>query len=79
MLAGTERFLVEFIRRNDHVFLGLTQAQLESLAMIAAGSIWLAVTARRGSLVPRRPPEPPRRARPSAAGRRRSGSPSPVR
>src|SRR6476661_9625395 len=37
VLAGTERFLVEFIRRNDHVLLGLTQAQLISLAMIAAG------------------------------------------
>ena len=37
MLAGAERFLVEFIRRNDHVVLGLTQAQLISLAMIAGG------------------------------------------
>ena len=32
--AGTERFLVEFLRRNDDVALGLTPAQLESLAMI---------------------------------------------
>ena len=30
--AGAERFLVEFIRRNDEVALGLTAAQLESLA-----------------------------------------------
>src|SRR3954469_25720388 len=50
MLAGTERFLVEFIRRNDHVFLGLTQAQLISLAMITGGMAWLSVKAARGSL-----------------------------
>jgi phosphatidylglycerol:prolipoprotein diacylglycerol transferase len=43
ILAGTERLLVEFIRRNDHVLLGLTQAQLISLAMIAVGAAWLAV------------------------------------
>ena len=51
MLAGTERFLVEFLRRNEHVFLGLTQAQLISLGMIAAGAIWLSVKASRGTLV----------------------------
>ena len=43
VLAGAERFLVEFIRRNDDVLLGLTQAQLISLAMIAAGGAWLVV------------------------------------
>src|SRR3954452_23006585 len=32
ILAGLERFLVEFIRRNDDVVLGLTQPQLLSLA-----------------------------------------------
>ena len=41
IFAGTERFLVEFIRRNDDVALGLTQAQLVSLAMILAGGVWL--------------------------------------
>ena len=51
MLAGTERFLVEFLRRNDHVFLGLTQAQLISVGMIAAGAIWLRVKASRGTLI----------------------------
>ena len=45
--AGTERFLIEFIRRNDDAALGLTQAQLESLAMIAAGVIWVLVVRRR--------------------------------
>ena len=47
LYAGGERFLVEFVRRNDDVALGLTVAQLESLAMIAAGAIWLLVVQRR--------------------------------
>jgi phosphatidylglycerol:prolipoprotein diacylglycerol transferase len=51
VLAGTERFLVEFIRRNDEVVLGLTQAQLISLAMALAGAVWLAMKANRGELV----------------------------
>ena len=46
VLAGTERFLVEFIRRNDDVALGLTQAQLISVAMVVAGAAWLAFTRR---------------------------------
>src|SRR6478672_7521084 len=50
VVAGAERFLVEFIRRNDHVLLGLTQAQLISVAMIAAGAVWLSVKASRGTL-----------------------------
>lgn len=51
LYAGAERFLIEFIRRNDEVALGLTFAQWESLAMLFAGSIWLyAVRRRHGSL-----------------------------
>lgn len=41
--AGTERFLVEFIRRNTEDSVGLTTAQLESLAMMAIGLGWIAV------------------------------------
>ena len=49
--AGTERFLVEFIRRNKEVALGLTSAQLESLGMMIIGVIWIyAVKRRYGSL-----------------------------
>ena len=49
--AGTERFLVEFLRRNDAVALGLTAAQLESLAMMVAGIAWIyAVKRRHGNL-----------------------------
>lgn len=42
VLAGVERFLVEFIRRNDEVLAGLTQPQLISIAMVAAGGAWIA-------------------------------------
>jgi len=48
VLSGMERFLVEFIRRNDEVVAGLTLPQLISLATIAAGGAFL--TARRGEL-----------------------------
>src|SRR5215213_1167016 len=41
--AGTERFLVEFIRRNEHVALGLSLAQFVSLVMLVAGIVWLAL------------------------------------
>jgi phosphatidylglycerol---prolipoprotein diacylglyceryl transferase len=50
VLAGTERLLVEFIRRNSTELLGLTQPQLISVVMIAAGAVWLVVKARRGEL-----------------------------
>jgi phosphatidylglycerol:prolipoprotein diacylglycerol transferase len=49
VLAGAERLLVEFVRRNHHLVAGLTIPQLVSIAMIAAGGGWL--WARRGSLV----------------------------
>jgi phosphatidylglycerol:prolipoprotein diacylglycerol transferase len=49
--AGAERFLVEFIRRNHDVALGLTAAQLESLAMILVGGVGVYAAKRRyGSL-----------------------------
>jgi phosphatidylglycerol:prolipoprotein diacylglycerol transferase len=41
VLTGLERLLVEFVRRNDTAALGLTLAQLVSVAMIAAGAAWL--------------------------------------
>jgi phosphatidylglycerol:prolipoprotein diacylglycerol transferase len=47
LLAGTERFLVEFIRRNSDVAIGLTQAQLISVAMMIAGGVWLLFAFRR--------------------------------
>jgi len=52
LLAGTERFLVEFIRRNDAVVAGLTLAQLIALAMMVTGGVWLLVLRQRGAGVP---------------------------
>lgn len=43
LLAGTSRFLVEFVRRNEDVLIGLTQAQLLSVAMIVIGGVWFAL------------------------------------
>src|SRR5918997_5497363 len=39
--AGLERFLIEFIRRNAEVALGLSTAQYVSLVMVAAGIVWI--------------------------------------
>jgi len=50
VLAGTERLLVEFVRRNEPVAAGLTEAQLLSLVMMVAGAIWIWRAARTGGL-----------------------------
>jgi phosphatidylglycerol:prolipoprotein diacylglycerol transferase len=41
VLAGAERFLVEFLRRNDRVVAGLTVPQLFALGMMILGGAWL--------------------------------------
>jgi phosphatidylglycerol:prolipoprotein diacylglycerol transferase len=41
VLAGVERLLVEFIRRNKEAALGLTLPQLISVGMILVGAGWL--------------------------------------
>ena len=46
IVSGVERFLVEFIRRNESVVAGLTLAQLIALAMVAGGATLLARTSR---------------------------------
>ena len=59
VIAGIERFLIEFIRRNEDVLLVLTSAQLESLALFVIGAVWLTVVWRRkGGLL--RPDAPAR-------------------
>ncbi len=42
IFAGIERFLIEFIRRNDSVAIGLTTAQLVSVGLVALGAaiVW---------------------------------------
>ena len=57
LIAGVERFLVEFIRRNDPALLGLTVAQLFAVLSAAAGTALLFV--RRGALTPSTPAAPP--------------------
>jgi|ERR1041384_627348 phosphatidylglycerol:prolipoprotein diacylglycerol transferase len=49
ILSGLSRFLVEFIRLNPRLLLGLTEAQLISLVMIAAGIAGYAVLSRKDS------------------------------
>ncbi len=66
--SGFERFMIEFIRRNSEVVLGLTGPQIESLVAMAAGLVWLGVLVRRGGLQYLRAQDPPReRAAPRAA------------
>jgi phosphatidylglycerol---prolipoprotein diacylglyceryl transferase len=59
LYAGGERFLVEFVRRNDEVALGLTAAQLESLAMMLAGALWIVAAKRRHGTLARVPATDP--------------------
>ena len=66
LLAGRERFLVEFLRRNERVAAGLTVAQFISLAMVAAARSWLASAQRAHARAPP-PPRGPERPRGAAA------------
>ena len=50
VLSGLERLLVEFVRRNHRIVIGLTAPQLESIALIAAGGIWLLLMTRGAGL-----------------------------
>jgi len=67
LFSGLERLLVEFIRRNPEVLIGLTAAQIESVVSMVVGAMWLLWISRRGGLRPS-PSEPsPRAATPTAA------------
>jgi phosphatidylglycerol:prolipoprotein diacylglycerol transferase len=50
LLSGLERLLVEFIRRNHRVALGLTVPQFESIALMVLGLAWLAFLASHGGV-----------------------------
>jgi phosphatidylglycerol---prolipoprotein diacylglyceryl transferase len=50
VIAGLERILIEFIRRNDDVALGLTLPQLLSAVMVIVGVVWLIRVHRHGGL-----------------------------
>jgi phosphatidylglycerol:prolipoprotein diacylglycerol transferase len=50
--SGLERFLVEFLRRNQDAALGLTAAQLEAGSLFVIGCVWIAIVLRRhGSIL----------------------------
>jgi phosphatidylglycerol:prolipoprotein diacylglycerol transferase len=55
ILAGLERFLIEFIRRNTDAVAGLTAAQLWSVAMVIGGIAWIALVLRRQGTLTARP------------------------
>jgi phosphatidylglycerol:prolipoprotein diacylglycerol transferase len=47
VLAGTERFVVEFFRAKDDRFFGtFTMAQMIAVAFVAAGAVWMSLRAR---------------------------------
>ncbi len=50
LLSGTERLLVEFVRRNHRIWLGLTAPQLESIALMILGGVWLFMLSRGGGI-----------------------------
>jgi phosphatidylglycerol:prolipoprotein diacylglycerol transferase len=54
VLAGIERFAVEFIRRNSDVALGLTAAQLFSVVIAALGVAFVVGASRRQAPAPAR-------------------------
>jgi phosphatidylglycerol---prolipoprotein diacylglyceryl transferase len=47
LLSGLERFLVEFVRRNDRTALGITVPAIEALVLALAGVLWLVLAQRR--------------------------------
>lgn len=49
-VAGFERFMIEFLRRNADFALGLTQAQLLSVVMVAVGVAWIVIVNSRGGI-----------------------------
>ncbi|HWE34466.1 MAG TPA: prolipoprotein diacylglyceryl transferase family protein [Solirubrobacteraceae bacterium] len=50
VLSGIERLLVEFLRRNHRIVLGLTAPQLESIGLMILGAVWLEWMRRHGGV-----------------------------
>jgi phosphatidylglycerol---prolipoprotein diacylglyceryl transferase len=50
LLSGLERLLIEFIRRNHRVGLGMTVPQFESIGLMILGVAWLVLLSRRGGV-----------------------------
>jgi phosphatidylglycerol:prolipoprotein diacylglycerol transferase len=70
VLAGAERFLVEFIRRNEDIVGPFSLAQFVSVAMIVAGGAWL--LSQRSTTAPSPRASAPRRAKAAAASSSRA-------
>ena len=51
MLSGVGRFLVEFLRRNERLYLGMTNAQVAAIFTVAIGAV-LVLYAKRNGAVP---------------------------
>ncbi len=62
VLAGLERFLVEFLRRNEPTVAGLTTAQVTAAGLFIAGVVLTIVYQRRGGLLLSPGPRAPRSA-----------------
>ena len=62
MFAGAERFLVEFLRRNEPTVAGLTTAQVTAAALFVAGVVLTVHYQRRGGLLLSPAPRAPRSA-----------------
>ena len=80
VLAGIERFLVEFIRRNDDILGPFSLAQFVSVVSIVLGAWWLLrvrgrAPAQRSTTAPSPRASAPRRARAAAAS---SSTPTPT-
>lgn len=74
MLAGTERFLVEFLRAKDDRFVGtFTVAQLVSFGVVATGAVLVSAW-RTGVVQPGLPPSEASQAAGPVGGRKASGS-----
>ena len=64
MLSGVGRFLIEFLRRNERLYFGMTNAQVAALLTVVAGAA-LVLYARSRGVIPELPAEEP--AEPAAA------------
>jgi phosphatidylglycerol:prolipoprotein diacylglycerol transferase len=69
ILAGIERFLVEFVRTNPPVALGLTQQQWISIGLFVIGVVGVWWFARHGRL---RPVEQPKKGKAAAGAKVRT-------
>jgi phosphatidylglycerol:prolipoprotein diacylglycerol transferase len=55
ILTGVARFLVEFLRRNPHVLLALSNAQLASVGSVIAGGVLVWIASKRVKPEPEEP------------------------